>query len=166
MEPQLRIAGVYEAACLDEEGSLVWSECVRNGITTVGLNHLLGVTFNAVAQAASWFGGLIDNTGFSALAAADTMSSHSGWAETAAYSQATRAQWTPLSVSGGAVTNTSRMQFTANATVTVRGFFLTSGSAKGGTTGTLFSTATLSASRQLFSGQILQITYTLRAAQG
>jgi hypothetical protein len=60
------------------------------------------------------------------------------------------------------VTNTaSKAVFTINGTTTVGGAFLTSGSAKSGTTGTLFSAADFSSpgDRSVVSGDILNVTY-------
>ena len=47
-----------------------------NGITTAGINNLFNVYFGATSKAAAWYMGLIASSGYSALAAADTMSSH------------------------------------------------------------------------------------------
>jgi hypothetical protein len=56
--------------------------------------------------------------------------------------------------------------FTINATGTVGGAFLTSGSAKSGTTGTLFSEKAFSSpgDRSVVSGDILAVTYTFSLA--
>src|SRR5688572_24328347 len=60
---------------------------IPNGIVNVGKNKILDEMFFGATQipAANWFIGLVDLTGFSALAAADTMASHSGWQEFTAY---------------------------------------------------------------------------------
>ena len=51
--------------------------------------------FNNVTPIAnnSWFVGHISLTSFTALAAADTMASHTGWTEFTGYSQSTRVAW-------------------------------------------------------------------------
>ena len=51
-----------------------------------------------------------------------------------------------------------------NATVTVAGGFLATNSTKGGTSGTLYGAVDFSASRNLVSGDILNVTVTLTAA--
>jgi len=99
-------------------------------------------------------------------AATDTMSSHAGWTEVTDYSESTRVAATfaaATNANPSVVTNSaSKAQFTMNATTTVGGAFLTSGSAKGGTTGTLFSAADFQSpgDRSVVSGDILLVTYT------
>jgi hypothetical protein len=94
------------------------------------------------------------------------MASHAGWTEVVPYSNATRVVATFATATLGnpsVVTNSaSPATFTINATETVGGAFLTSGSAKSGTTGTLFSAADFSApgDRNVVSGDVLSVTYT------
>lgn len=132
-----------------------------NGITTAGINNLFNVYFGATSKAAAWYMGLIASSGYSALAAADTMSSHAGWTEeTSNYSQATRPQWTPASASGGSVSNSSSVDFTITGSVTVKGIFIVNESTKSGTTGTLWATALFTSGDQaLVNGQTLKVTY-------
>lgn len=89
---------------------------------------------------AAWCAGLIDNSGFSALAAADTMSSHSGWSEFTGYSQTTRVAWGPSSSTAQLLTNGTLMTFDISASGTLYGAFITSDNTKSGTSGTLWST--------------------------
>ncbi|MBA4019202.1 MAG: hypothetical protein C0483_18710 [Pirellula sp.] len=132
-----------------------------NGITTAGINNLFNVYFGATSKAAAWYMGLIASSGYSALAAGDTMSSHAGWTEeTSNYSQATRPQWTPASASGASVSNSSSVDFTITGSVTVKGIFLVDNSTKSGTTGTLWATALFTSGDQaLVNGQTLKVTY-------
>ena len=82
------------------------------------------------------------------------------------YSNATRVAATfatATTANPSVVTNSaSPATFTINATATVGGAFLTSGSAKSGTTGTLFSAADFASpgDRSVVSGDILSVTYT------
>lgn len=132
-----------------------------NGITTAGINNLFNVYFGATSKAAAWYMGLIASSGYSALAAGDTMSSHAGWTEeTSNYSQATRPQWTPASASGASVSNSSSVDFTITGSVTVKGVFIVDNSTKSGTTGTLWATALFTSGDQaLVNGQTLKVTY-------
>lgn len=132
-----------------------------NGITTAGINNLFNVYFGATSKAAAWYMGLIASSGYSALAAADTMSSHAGWTEeTSNYSQATRPQWTPASASGGSVSNSTSVDFTITGSVTAKGVFVVNENTKGGTTGTLWATALFTSGDQaLVNGQTLKVTY-------
>lgn len=96
--------------------------------------------------------------------AADTMSSHSPWVESTAYSNATRPAFTPGSISGGSVDNSaSQASFTINTNNTiVGGLFLADNNTVGGTSGTLYGMAPFSVSfRQLNNGDTLAVTATL-----
>ena len=135
-------------------------EIPDNMTTNDGLNHQIGVELAGTAQITTWYGALIANSGYSALAAGDTMASHAGWTEDQNYSESVRQTWTPGAVSGQQVTNPTAMTFTMNATTTIRGAFLTSSNTKGGTTGTLFATGLFDATQALVSGNTLKVTYT------
>lgn len=133
----------------------------RNAATTAGLNYLLDAGFRNQTAVATWYVGLIDNTSFTAIAAADTMSSHSGWAEFDDYDETTRPAWTIANAAAsGSLASSSVTQFTINASGTARGMFLASNSTIGGTTGTLWATAVESSGRAVASGQTLQAFYT------
>lgn len=79
------------------------------------------------------------------FAAADTMSSHTGWTEvpSADITQSTRPAWTPGTVSGGAIAagtaTTFNMASGLAGIVYLHGFFVASNNTLGGTAGTLFS---------------------------
>ena len=98
------------------------------------------------------------------------MSSHAGWTEVVAYSQATRPACTfgtPTTANPSVATNSaSPATFSINGTTTVGGAFLTSNNTKSGTTGTLYSAADFSApgDRSVVSGDTLTVTYTLSLA--
>lgn len=134
---------------------------IDNAVVNVGATNILDVMFNEGAQATSWHIGLINNQDFSSINVADTMASHSGWAETSAYDEATRPEWTAGSASNRSITNAATVDFTINATVTIRGIFITSDDTKGGTTGTLWSAAALGSTVALQDDDVLKITYTL-----
>lgn len=152
----------------DPDGQLVvksvvtdWYE-VGNGATTVGLNMMLNVTFRGATPSTSWYCSLINNSGFTAVSASDTMSSHAGWTELSTYTESTRPQWSPAAASGGSVVNGTAMTFTNNtgSTVTLRGVFIVDNNTKTGTTGTLWATAVEAAGRSLADGQAFQVVYT------
>lgn len=136
-----------------------------NGITTAGMHYLLEVGFRSdagspVAQLAPWYAGLIDNSGYTGVNNSDTMSSHSGWTEiTTQYDEATRQALAFAAASARAIT--ASVSFTLNATRTIQGIFVVSNSTKGGTSGTLFSTALFGSPPGLISGNVLTANYTL-----
>lgn len=154
-----KIKGVFHCKVYNPDGTLDREFDLENGDTNAGLNNLLDVYFNGASQTTAWYLGLIDNAGYSSVSAADTMASHGGWVESTAYNEANRPQWTSGAASGGLVTNASSVNFTINGTVSIKGVFVTTSNAKGGTAGTLFATAT--GSVQTFtSGQVFKVTYT------
>jgi hypothetical protein len=161
-----KATGRFEIECRDKKGNLKWSNASKNLVVNVGLQYMAGVALTSTAQTTTWHVGLYGAAASNNPAAADTMSSHAGWTEVVDYSEATRVVATFASATNAnpsVVTNTaSKAQFTINGTTTVGGAFLTSGSAKGGTTGTLFSAADFSApgDRSVVSGDILLVTYT------
>lgn len=135
----------------------------HNGIVTVGKNSLFDVAFRAQTQLTAWYFGLIVNTGTPTLAAADTMSSHSGWTEFTDYTESNRVQWSPDAAASGSITNTTASTFNINATGSVYGMFLASNNTKSGTTGTLWATAAFSAPKSVVNTDQIKLTYTLNA---
>lgn len=133
----------------------------ENGIADVGKNSLLDVYFRNQTQIAAWYFGLVDNSGFTAFADGDTMSSHSGWSESTAYSDANRVAWGPDAAASKSITNSTAAQFNINATATLKGIFVTSSNTKSGTTGTLWSTAAFASTVSVANGDVLKVTYTI-----
>ena len=158
--------GVYYVECHDKDGNLKWSADSKNLVVNAGLAYMAGTALTSVAQITSWYIGLYGAGASNTPAAGDTMSSHAGWTEVVPYSNATRVAATfatATTANPSVVTNSaSPATFTINATATVGGAFLTSGSAKSGTTGTLFSAADFASpgDRSVVSGDILSVTYT------
>lgn len=134
---------------------------IFNGVTNEGLNNMLGVTFHGDTQT-SWYFFPISATSFTILAAGDTMASHAGWAESTAYTEGTRQQWTPNAPASKSITNTSLALFTISTDGTIfKGFGLTSNNTKGGTTGKLWSTGLFSADQEYLAGDLVQAKYTV-----
>jgi len=161
-----KATGVYYVECHDKDGNLKWTAESKNLVVNVGLQYMAGTALTSVTQITTWYIGLYGAGASNTPAAGDTMSSHAGWTEVVPYSNATRVQATfatATTANPSVVTNSaSPASFTINATSTVGGAFLTSGSAKSGTTGTLFSAADFSSpgDRSVVSGDVLSVTYT------
>lgn len=132
-----------------------------NTITNAGKNSLLGIMFHADTQITAWYIGLVDNSGWTAFAAADTAGSHSGWTESVAYSDSTRQAWSVGASSGQSITNGTPATFNINATATIKGIFVTSLSTKSGTTGTLWNGVAFSSTIAVNNGDQLKVTYTV-----
>jgi hypothetical protein len=161
----LKLAGGFLFDAFNPNGSRAWQDAILcpNMVVNAALNDVLAVYLNGGTPKTLWYLGLIDNTGFSALAAGDTMSSHSGWSESIAYTQGVRQTWTPSAPSGQTITNPTSATFTINATVTIKGAFLVSDSTKGGSSGTLFATGPFASNQSLVNGQNLKVSYSCPA---
>lgn len=163
-----KAVGRYRVECRDQVGSLKWVVEEDNLVVNVGLQYMAGVALTTTSQILTWYLGLITGPGVTTNAA-DTMSSK-GWTEFTGYSNSTRVAPTLTAATNAnpsVVTNSgSPATFNINATGTVGGAFLTSGSAKGGTTGTLFSEKAFSSpgDRSVVSGDIISVTYTFSLA--
>lgn len=158
---KLPLRGRLVVEHFNKDGDKIGQYEFPNGITDEGLNHILDTQFGAGTPVTTWYVGLIDNAGFSALAAADVMSSHAGWAETSAYTEANRVEWTEGAAASRSITNAATMDFSINATVTINGIFVTSVNTKGGTTGVLWATASFSSAVSATNGDTLKVTYTV-----
>ena len=162
--------GLFEIKCHDKDGNLKWEAQSKNLVVNVGLAYMAGTALTSVAQQTSWFLGLYGAGASNTPAAGDTMSSHAGWTEVVAYSNATRVAATfvtATTANPSVVTNSaSPAVFNINGTTTVGGAFLTTGSAKSGTAGTLFSAADFGSpgDRAVVSGDTLSVTYTFSLA--
>lgn len=153
-----------------------------NGITNEGKNFLLNAMFHSGTQNTAWYLGLIDNAGYSALAATDTYANlntgSNGWAEATSYtdtansgSSSTRPTWTPGSASAQTITNSSVVVFDITGTMTVKGIFVVGG-ANGQTksnhttaaSNVLWSTALFSGGdSSVLNGDQLKVTYSVSA---
>ena len=162
--------GLFEIKCHDKDGNLKWDAQSKNLVVDVGLAYMAGSALTSVAAITSWYVGLYGAGASNTPAAADTMSSHAGWTEVVAYSNATRVAATfvtATTANPSVATNTaSPAVFNINGTTTVGGAFLTSGSAKSGTAGTLFSAADFGSpgDRSVVNSDTLSVTYTFSLA--
>lgn len=137
---------------------------VKNMITNAGKNYVLGTAFAGVTQIsqASWCISIIDNAGYSAVNATDTMASHSTWFEFTGISQTTRVAWGPGSPSAQQITNATACTFDITATSgTLQGIFICSNNTISGTTGTLWSTALFPSTIPVTAGDEIKVTYSV-----
>jgi len=162
--------GKFKMECYDKDGALKWEAEEDNLVVNAGLAYMAGSALTSVTAITTWYIGLYGAGASNTPAAGDTMASHAGWTEVVPYSNATRVACTfatATTANPSVATNSASVAaFTINATSTVGGAFLTSGSAKSGTVGTLFSAADFSSpgDRAVTSGDTLNVTYTLSLA--
>ena len=172
-QEQLSITGSYEVKCFDADGNLKWVDGFENIVVNTGKIDLLTKYFKGTSYTAAFYLGLVNNAGFTTYAPDDTMISHAGWAESAAYFNATRpsVSFGTATASGGSsnpgvagtgsISNTTAVTFNINATATILGAFLTTDNTISGTSGTLYSVGTFTGgSRSVVLGDSLLVTYT------
>lgn len=155
----------YQIECRDKRGHLKWVEYVENLVVNTGLDDILDKYYRGSAYTAAHYIGLLSGT--PTVAAGDTMASHAGWTEVAAYTEAARQSFTPGSVSGQSVDNSaSKAAYSINAdSTTVGGIFLTTDSTKSGTTGTLVGAGAFTGgNKAVDNGDTLNVTATATAA--
>jgi hypothetical protein len=162
--------GVYHMQCFDKDGNLKWEAECPNLVVNGGLQDMNNKYFLGSSYTAAWYVGLYGAGASNSPSATDTMSSHAGWTEVTAYSNATRPACsfgTPTTANPSVATNSaSPAVYNINASATVGGAFLVSSSTKGGTAGTLYSASdfTSPGDRVVASGDTLNVTYTLSLA--
>ena len=163
------LTGVYGIECYDSEGNLKWSDTSENTVVTAGKNSLLDVYLRAQTQITTWYFGLISSVSYSAIAAADTPSSHSGWKEAGPtnapnYSESVRQTAAWSAASSGSISTSAAASFSITGSGTVKGAFLISNSTKDGTSGTLYSAGLFTVGDKVVSsGDTINVTYTASA---
>ena len=164
---QLELEGRYHFECFGPDGKLKWEDDIKNLVTTAGKNDMLDKYLAGSSYNATWYLGLISSTSWSAVNAADTMSSHAGWLEAGSanapsYSQGARPTPSWNAAAAGSKATSAVVVFSITNTGTVKGSFLTSVSTKDGTTGTLLSAGTFTQGDKVVgNGDTLNATYTL-----
>lgn len=154
-----KFSGHYKITCYCTDGTIKWIEEGHNDITDFGLDEALGVLFVQGNQSNNWFMGLIDESGFSAVADADLMNSHAGWTEMDKYALATRPQIPFGAVSSQKTESTPSVDYTATEFFTIKGVFITNSNAKLGITGTLWATALFGGDKDVDLNEELKVDY-------
>lgn len=130
-----------------------WREKVRNLVMTAGKTDIVDKYFKGSSYTAAWFMGL---KGAGTIAAGDTLASHAGWSEVTPYS-GNRPGITWGSTSSGSNT-ASAVSYSITGTSTVAGAFICTVAT--GTSGVLYSCSDFAASRNVASGDTLNVTPT------
>jgi len=166
MKEGSKAGGVFKVVCHDSQGNFKWEAESHNLVVNVGLQDMNTKYFTGTSYTAAWYIGLYGAGASNTPNANDTASSHGGWTEVTAYSQATRPQCTfgtATTADPSVISNAvSPASYSINASVTVGGAFLISNNKKGGTTGVLFSAADFQSpgDRVVVNGDTLSVTYT------
>jgi len=165
------IEGVYEAVCYRADGSVRWRDTFANTVVTVGKNLMLDTALAGSAYTVTGpFMGLISSVSYSAISAADTMSSHAGWTEAGVTNAPTyttprkTAAWN--AASAGAKALSAALSYAITGSGTIKGAFLTYGSGAvstiDNTSGTLFSAGLFTGGdRAVQNGDTVQVSYSV-----
>lgn len=166
---ECHIEGYYTAECIGADGEVKWREVYANVVTTVGKNLMLDSALAGSAYTVTGpFLGLISSTSFSAVSAADTMTSHAGWLEagnanTPTYTAPRKtAAWSAASAGSKALS--AALSYAITGTGTIKGAFMVYGSGAlstiDNTGGTLFSAGLFTGGdRPVINGDTVNVSY-------
>jgi hypothetical protein len=160
---QVGAGGVYTVECVAPDGTVKWTDSFPNLVMNEGVQYMNTQTFKGAAYTAAWYLGLVTGPGSgTTFAAGDTLVTHAGWTESAAYAGSRKAVTfgTATTANPSVISNSaSPASFVMNATVTIAGAFLTNVSS--GTSGVLFSAGDFTGGDKFVdSGDTLNVTYT------
>jgi hypothetical protein len=170
----LKIGGTFYFECYDKDGNLKWTDTAKNIVPNAALTAFLDILYRNQTPAATLYMGLVDNSGFTAFAAGDTVASsgHTGWTEVVPGTGYTttgtnRLTWTPAAAASQAISNSSTVNFPMLATYTVKGAFLTNLQSGTGSSPTNYIAAEAAFSggtQAVNNGDTLKVTYTVNAS--
>ena len=163
------IAGLFTAECYGADGTLKWRDVFANTVVTVGKNAMLDAALAGSSYSVTGpYMSLISSTSWSAISAADTMSSHTGWLEAGGANAPTysgnRKTCAWSSASAGAKALSSALGFAITGTGTIKGCFILFGASavntKDDTNGTLYSAGLFTGGdRSVISGDTVNVSY-------
>lgn len=160
---EIKVAGKYYGQII-RAGKVIdeWED--SNLVVNEGLNALLNIMFNNSTQITTWYLGVFE-ANYTPVAGVTAATIASASTECTAYTSTTRPEYVEAAASSQSTTNSAnRASFVFNATKTIYGAFLISSSTKNGTSGTLFSAARFSSSKNVDSGDELLLTYAFTAS--
>jgi hypothetical protein len=166
---QANAHGRYEVECIGADGKLKWRDTIENVVCTVGKNLALDTFLAGAAYTVTGpFMGLISSTSYSAVSAADTMTSHTGWLEAGGTNASTysgnrkTAVWAAATAGDKALS--AALSYAITSTGTLKGAFLCFGSGasatKDNTGGVLWSAGTFATGdKSVVNGDTLNVNY-------
>lgn len=158
MKEKKLIGFTYEVTQISPSGIVIAHEKVHNIMPNEGITHIINVIFLAGTKASGWY--IAPYTNAYTPVSTDTAATFVASAnETSDYSQTTRPQFNAvLSSDNLSVINTgNEAEFTFTAATRVTGLFISSSSAKQGTTGILLSAALLTTPKQMEIDGVLRV---------
>lgn len=170
VQEELTVRGMFHIEHV-RDGKVIYSEDFPNTVVTVGKNAMLDQSLAGSAYTVTGpYMGLISSTSFTAISAADTMTSHAGWLEAgnanAPTYSGTRKTCAWNAASAGAKALSAALSFGITGIGTIKGAFLTFGSGAlntiDNTGGTLFSAGLFTGGdRAVIPGDTVNISYSI-----
>ena len=162
----IRMQGVFNVECVDENGNTVWEQVAHNLTTLQGRSNALKSIFNGQATPTFYIVPIedVDSPG-TAITTATTYSDigSTGFTEWQEYAQGTRYVWTPSAESSQSVTNVSGtidIQKNVSGSKNIWGFAIVTDGTKGDSAA---AGAWLLSAAQFDEGpQVIQLNYTLK----
>ena len=161
----MKLHGTYRVTCYDRNGREHWSVDAENLIATLGKNQFLNAALSGSNYTAAVYVGLIGSTGFTTgLTSSDSMTAHTGWAESTLNVARGLVTWSAASAGNKAFS--VPVPITINNPGTIKGCFLVFGAGAsatvGNTGGVLFSAALFTkGDRVVGAGDQLAVTYSI-----
>jgi hypothetical protein len=166
---RFKFEGTFIATCRDKDGKFKWQEKTRNLVTNEGLDAILDIMFHADTQITTFYVVLAEDD-VTPLATHDYATP--GFTEVAAaIDEATRPEYEEGASSSQSITNNSnKATFTFNDTKVIYGAALVGGGTDANTKddqaggGILWCYAQFASSKNVDSGDTIDLTYTLTSA--
>jgi len=145
---------VFDFVCIGADGAVKWRERVHNVVCTAGKTDIIDKYLKGSAYTATWY---LILAGSGTKSASDTLASHAGWTEATPYSGNRPAITWGSTSSGSNTSSAASISITGTATVAGAGCC----TVNTGTSGVLYNVSDFAASRNVVSGDTLNVTVTL-----
>lgn len=163
-----RFGGKFALECRDKYGNLKWTEDVSNVVTLEALDHILNVVLHGVTPISAWYCLLVESNTTPVTSMTYAVPT---FTECTAYDEATRPAWVEGAASSQSITNSSNKSvFTISGTKTLYGAALVGGGTAATTKndtaggGILFCYAKFGTARSVEDNDVINLTYTVSAA--
>jgi hypothetical protein len=145
---------------------LVWIDSFHNIVTNEGLDHILDVVLHDATQVSTWYCSMFESDSTPAAGWTYDTYADSDCTEFTAYDEANRPEYNEAAASSQSTTNSAnKAQFTVNDTKTLYGAALVSVNTKSDHgAGTLLCAGTFASSRSVVDDDVVNLTYTVGAA--
>lgn len=157
MMEKLRPGFTYTVEVL-KDGEVTDREVTHNLMPVEGMDHVLSVALKGGAANASWYIGLYEGN-YTPVGTEEAATFPTAATECVSYAEATRQALTLGAISNGSVDNSASVaEFNFAGATTVYGGFISSASAKAGTSGVLASVVRFGSPKAVSADSTLRVT--------